>query len=106
MRVGRAISQAVSRRLLTVAVPIRSYVTSCGICGGQSGTGAGFLLVLQFLLPKLMCSILISPGTGTIGQLLANVPSGLSLTPPPQPRNKKMHTICKGMGYVTLNFTK
>jgi hypothetical protein len=43
--------QAVSRRLPTAAARVRAQVTSCGICGGQSGTGAGFLRVLQFSLP-------------------------------------------------------
>jgi hypothetical protein len=28
-----------------------SEVKSCGICGGESGTGAGLLGVLRFLLP-------------------------------------------------------
>jgi hypothetical protein len=37
--VGSAIAQAVSRRLPTVA----AQGWSCGICGGQSGVGAGFL---------------------------------------------------------------
>jgi trimethylamine:corrinoid methyltransferase-like protein len=58
---------------------------SCGVCGGQSGARAGFLQVLRFPLP-----ILIPPAApysssitraGTIGQLVAEVPSGLSLTP-------------------------
>jgi hypothetical protein len=39
---GRAIAQAVSRWLPTAAARIRSQVKSCGICGGQSGIGAGF----------------------------------------------------------------
>jgi hypothetical protein len=48
---GRAIAQAVSRRLPTAAVPVRARVRSCGLFGGQSDTGAGFLQVLQFPLP-------------------------------------------------------
>jgi hypothetical protein len=44
---GCTIAQAVSRWLPTVAV----RVWSCGICGGQSGAGAGFLWVVQFPLP-------------------------------------------------------
>jgi hypothetical protein len=46
---GRAIAQAVSRRLPTAAARVRDQVRLCGICGGQSGTGAGFLRVLRFL---------------------------------------------------------
>jgi hypothetical protein len=54
----RATAQAVSRRLPTVTARVRSQVTSCDICCGQSGTGAGFLRVLRFPLP-----ILIPPTT-------------------------------------------
>jgi hypothetical protein len=39
---GRAIAQAVSRWLPTVAARVRAQVRSCGICGEQSGSGAGF----------------------------------------------------------------
>jgi hypothetical protein len=51
MAVGRVIAQAVSHRLTTAAVRIRARVRSFGICGGQSGTRAGFLEVLRFPLP-------------------------------------------------------
>jgi hypothetical protein len=46
----RAIAQAVSRWLPTAAAQVRAKVSSCGICGGQSGTGAGFLRILRFHL--------------------------------------------------------
>jgi hypothetical protein len=50
----RAIAQAVSRRLPTSAARVPAQVRSCGICGGQSGTGAHFLRVLRFPLPILI----------------------------------------------------
>jgi hypothetical protein len=51
---GRAIAQAVSRRLPTAATRFRAQVRSCEICDEQSGTAAGFLRVLQFPLPSLI----------------------------------------------------
>jgi hypothetical protein len=39
------------------AARIRAQVRSCGICGGQTGTGAGFLRVLRFPLPIFIPSI-------------------------------------------------
>jgi hypothetical protein len=48
---GRAIAEAVSRWLPTAAARVQSRVCSSGICGGQSGVGAGFLRVLRFPLP-------------------------------------------------------
>jgi hypothetical protein len=84
--IGRAIAQAVNRQLSTAAVRVRAQVNLCGICGGQSGTGAGFFRVLRFPLPILIPPATphssSSSGTATIGQLVADVPSGLSLTPP------------------------
>jgi hypothetical protein len=51
-RLGRTIAQAVSRWLPTAAAArVRARVWSSGICGGQSGAGAGFLRVLRFPLP-------------------------------------------------------
>jgi hypothetical protein len=47
---GRDIAQAVSRRLPTAAARVRARVRLCGICGVQSGTGRGFLRVLQISL--------------------------------------------------------
>jgi hypothetical protein len=39
---GRAMAQAVSRRPLTAEAQVRSRVSPCDICGGQSGSGTGF----------------------------------------------------------------
>jgi hypothetical protein len=50
----RAIAQVVSCRLPTTAAPFRAQIMSCGICGGQSGTGVAFLWVLRFPLPILI----------------------------------------------------
>jgi hypothetical protein len=47
-------AQAVSCRLPTVMARVRSQVSSCGICGDQCGTGAGFLRILRFPLPVLI----------------------------------------------------
>jgi hypothetical protein len=49
--VSRAVTEAVSRWLLTAAARVQFRVWSSGICGGQSGVGAGFLRVLRFPLP-------------------------------------------------------
>jgi hypothetical protein len=42
------------RRLPTAAARVRSQDRSSGICGGQCGTGVGFLRVLRFPLPILI----------------------------------------------------
>jgi hypothetical protein len=57
-KLGRAIAQAVSGRIPTATARVRAQVRSCGIRGGQSGAGAGFLRVLRFHLP-----IFIPPNT-------------------------------------------
>jgi hypothetical protein len=48
--IGGAVAQAISRWLPTAAGRVRVRA-ACGVCGGQRGTGAGFLRVLRFPLP-------------------------------------------------------
>jgi hypothetical protein len=84
--VGRAIAQAVSCWLPTATARTRARVRSCGICGEQSGTGAGFVQVLGFSLPIFIPSNAPqSPSSIIWGwynrPVVAAVPSGLSLTP-------------------------
>jgi hypothetical protein len=61
---GRAIDEAVSRRVPTSAVRVRSQVRSYGICGGQSDAGVGFLRVLRF--PLLFLIPLTAPHSSSI----------------------------------------
>jgi hypothetical protein len=60
-QLGRAISQSVSRWLPTAAARVRAWVWSSGICGEQSGAGAGFLLVLRFPLPQSLFHQILRP---------------------------------------------
>jgi hypothetical protein len=80
----RLIAQAVSRRLLNAATRVRDQVKLCGICDGQSGTWAGFLRVLRFSLTIFIHTHQLPSGAGTIGHTVADVPSGLSVTSPPE----------------------
>jgi hypothetical protein len=56
MDFDRAVAPAISHWLPTMVAWVCARVWSSGICGGQSGAGAGFLGVLRFPLP-----IFISP---------------------------------------------
>jgi hypothetical protein len=49
--IGRTIAPVVSRWLPTEAARVRALGWFSGICGGQSGAGAGFLRVVLFPLP-------------------------------------------------------
>jgi hypothetical protein len=49
----RTVAQAVSHQLPTAKAWVPARVRSCGICGGQSGTRAGFIRVLLVPLPSI-----------------------------------------------------
>jgi hypothetical protein len=90
VELGRAIAQAVSRWVPTAAARV-CVRAACGICGGQSGIGAGFLRVLRFPLPIIppISPSSQSSGAVTIGLLVAAVPSRPNWTPPPNIPIKK-----------------
>jgi hypothetical protein len=61
--VGRAMAQAVSRRPLIAEARLRSRVSVCVICGGQSGTGKGFspsTLVFPFQFHSTGATLLVN----------------------------------------------
>jgi hypothetical protein len=86
---GRALAQAVSRWLPTVAARVPSRVWSSGICGGQSGAGAGVPCQSSF---HQILHHHNHPGQATRVQSVAAVPSGPSWTSPPIKRIKKKIT--------------
>jgi hypothetical protein len=71
---GRAIAQALSRRLPTAAARVRAKVRSRGICDGQSGSGAGFLRVLRF--PLHIFTPLTAPHSSSVIRSWYNKPLG------------------------------
>jgi hypothetical protein len=92
LTVGRAVAQAVSFWLPTAAARVRARVWSSGIYGGQSCAEAGFLRILRFPLPIFIPTNSLSsqsPGAGTIGHSVDDVPSGPSMDSTPHYANKK-----------------
>jgi hypothetical protein len=85
-------AQAVSCWLPTAGARFRAPVWSSGICGEQSGAGAGFPRVFRFPLPIFIppnSPSSQSPGAGAIGQLVADMPSEPSLDSTPHYANIK-----------------
>jgi hypothetical protein len=78
---GRAIAQTVSLQLTNAAARVRTQVRTCGIYGGQSGTG-GFLRV-DWFPPKILIPPTATHSSSiTLGWYCGQVSSALSLTPP------------------------
>jgi hypothetical protein len=70
-------AQVVNRRPLITEARIRVWVSPCGICGGQSGTGTG-LSQISLVFPCQYHSTVVlhthlSPGRCTIGALVAAI---------------------------------
>jgi hypothetical protein len=85
---GRAIDQAVSRPLPTAAVRVRAQIRSLGFVVNKVALGQVFSeyfgFPCQISFHRLLHTHHLSSGAGTIGQTVADVPSGLSH---PTPRN-------------------
>jgi hypothetical protein len=99
---GRAIAHAVSRRLPTTAARVRGQVMSCGICGGQSDTGAGFPpeyfgFPCQFSFHRLLHTHHLSSGA------VADVRSGVGLIPPLKKKKKKLAWFTRSLESVVYD---
>jgi hypothetical protein len=78
-QIRRAITKAGNPRFPTAAALVRAKVPLSGICGRQSGTGAGFLRLFRFPMSYPFHQMLhihhLLSGPGTVGQLMADVDS-------------------------------
>jgi hypothetical protein len=105
---GRAVAQAVRRWLPTAAARVRVRA-ACGVCSGQSGTGTGFLRVLQFPLPIIppISPSSYSPGAGTIGHwwTLCRV-DPIGLHPPLYQFKKKVHVPVRTFSPQVFQFLR
>jgi hypothetical protein len=73
-----AIAQAVSHWLPNAAARVRAWVSSCEICGGESGSGASFSEYFGFPCQSSFHQLLhnhhyLSSGAGKIGHYWPNV---------------------------------
>jgi hypothetical protein len=105
---GHDVDQAISRRLPTAAALVRARVRSCGICGGQNGTGAEFLLVLGFPLPIIpptaphsSSSIIIRGWCNMPISGLSN--SGFGFTPPHRKKSSQSEFRTRRKGVIRFN---
>jgi hypothetical protein len=106
---GHAIAQAVSCQLPTMAARVRAQVRSCGICGGQRGTGGKFSQVLRFPLPILI-PLTAPHSSSSITQGWYNRPNCGQRTKCPQsyptPRRKRDRRTCTQPCSALIIFTQ
>jgi hypothetical protein len=96
--VGRAIAQEISRRLPTAAARVRARSGHVAFVADKVALGQVFSVYLgfpcQFSFHRLFHIYHpLSCGTGTIWQLVADLPSGLSLTPPKETKKKTNYGV-------------
>jgi hypothetical protein len=94
--IGRAIAQAVSRPGFE---PRSGYV---GFMVGRVALGQVFSEEFSFHRLLLNHHHHLSSGAGTICQLVADVPSELSLTPPQENKKKHLPALIKYVEFETL----
>jgi hypothetical protein len=106
-------TQAATRRLLIAAARVRAQVRSCGICGRQSGTGAGFLRLQRFSLPILIQPTAPHTSSSSIIRGWYNRPTyQVDSVSPHSKKIKKKHTIhcihyihyIHTLHYITLHY--
>jgi hypothetical protein len=83
---SKSVNRLKGYSVITAVARVRARVWSCGICGGQSGTVAGFLRLLRFPLPIFISPIAPQSQSSIIWPwynrtVVAAVPSVLGLTP-------------------------
>jgi hypothetical protein len=75
------VAQEVRRGLPNAAARICARVKSCGICGGQRGTGTSFLEVFRFPLPFILSTNCSTHMVGTIGAMRFSSPVAANVVP-------------------------
>jgi hypothetical protein len=90
---GRAIAQAVSRRLPTAPARVEARSVHMGFVVDTVALGQVlseyFSFHCQFLFHRLLHNHHLSSGASTIGQLVADIKSGLSFNPLQETKKKK-----------------
>jgi hypothetical protein len=91
---GRTTAQAVSRRFPTAGTGFEPRSNYVGFVVDKVALGQVFSeysgFPCQFPFHRLLHTHHLSSGAGTIDQLVADVPSGLSLTPPRKTKQKQI----------------
>jgi hypothetical protein len=104
---GRAIAQVVSCRISNAVARVRAQIKLFGLCGGQSGSGAGLLRVLRFPLSILIQRTAPHSSSSSIIRgwydrpIVADVLSGLSLTHPKKPKQEML--LCNFFSFLSLS---
>jgi hypothetical protein len=67
-----------------------------------TGFSEYFRFIYQFSFHRLLHTHHLTSGAGTIGQLLTDVPSGLSVIPPQETKRKQIMSNCRDQFFYTI----